>query len=65
VFRRPDAHALAAVVATLRGDVELAPLLAKARVAVDADFVVAPAGMLDVAGHGEAARSLLQDHLLG
>ena len=65
VFRRPDAHALAAVVATLRADVELAPLLAKARVAVDADFAVAPAGMLAAAGHDGAARALLQDHLLG
>ena len=51
VFRRPDGHALAAVVATLRADVELAGLLAKARVAVDADFAVAPAGMLAAAGH--------------
>ncbi|HEX5813664.1 MAG TPA: glutamate mutase L, partial [Pseudonocardia sp.] len=65
VFRRPDAHALAAVVATLLADVELAGLLAKARVAVDADFAVAPAGMLTAAGHEEAARTLLQDHLLG
>ena len=40
-------------------------LLAKVRVAVDADFVVAPAGMLTAAGHEEAARTLLQDHLLG
>jgi hypothetical protein len=65
VFRRPDAHALPAVVATLRADVELAGLLAKAQVAVDADFVVAPAGMLVAAGHDGAARTLLQDHLLG
>ena len=65
VFRRPDAHALAAVVATLQADVELAGLLAKVRVAVDADFAVAPAGMLSAAGHVEAARSLLEDHLLG
>ena len=65
VFRRPDAHALAAVVATLRADVELAGLLAKAQVAVDADFAVAPAGMLAAAGHDGAARTLLQDHLLG
>jgi uncharacterized protein (TIGR01319 family) len=65
VFRRPDAQALAAVVATLRADVELVALLAKAQVAVDADFVVTPAGMLAAAGHDEAARSLLQDHLLG
>jgi hypothetical protein len=65
VFRRPDAQALAAVVATLRADVELVAVLAKAQVAVDADFVVTPAGMLAAAGHDEAARSLLQDHLLG
>ena len=64
VFRRPDTHALAAVVATLRADVELAPLLAKAQVALDADFAVAPAGMLAAAGHRGAARGLLQDHLL-
>ena len=65
VFRRPGAHALAAVVATLRADVELTGLLAKAQVAVDADFAVAPAGMLVAAGHDAAARVLLQDHLLG
>ena len=29
------------------------------------DFAVAPAGMLSAAGHVEAARSLLEDHLLG
>ena len=51
--------------ATLRADVELAALLAKAQVAVDADFAVAPAGMLAAAGHDSAARTLLQDHLLG
>jgi uncharacterized protein (TIGR01319 family) len=65
VFRRPDAQALAAVVATLRVDVELAAVLAKAQVALDADFAVAPAGMLAAAGHEEAARVLLEDHLLG
>jgi ADP-dependent NAD(P)H-hydrate dehydratase / NAD(P)H-hydrate epimerase len=65
VFRRPDANALAALVATLRNDTVLAPLLAKARVAVDADFVVTPAGLLAAAGRTDAARALLRDHLLG
>jgi hypothetical protein len=65
VFRRPDASGLAAVVATLRHDVVLAPLLAKAEAAVDADFVVTPAGLLAAAGRTAAARSLLRDHLVG
>jgi uncharacterized protein (TIGR01319 family) len=65
VFRRPDGNGLAAVVATLRADLVLAPLLAKARVEVDADFAVAPAGLLTAAGRADAARGLLNDHLLG
>jgi ADP-dependent NAD(P)H-hydrate dehydratase / NAD(P)H-hydrate epimerase len=65
VFRRPDANGLSAVVATLRADDVLAPLLAEARVAVDADFAVTPAGLLAAAGHTDAARTLLADHLLG
>ena len=65
VFRRPDANGLAAVVATLRNDIVLAPLLAKAEVAVDADFAVTPAGLLAAAGRLAAARSLLHDHLVG
>jgi uncharacterized protein (TIGR01319 family) len=65
VFRRPDADGLSAVVATLRADDVLAPLLADARVAVDADFTVTPAGLLAAAGHTDAARTLLADHLLG
>ena len=65
VFRRPDANGLSAVVATLRADDVLAPLLADARVAVDADFTVTPAGLLAAAGHTDAARTLLADHLLG
>ncbi len=65
VFRRPDASGLAAVAATVRNDTVLAPLLATARVAVDADFAVAPAGLLAAAGRTDAARSLLHDHLLG
>ena len=65
VFRRPDANGLAAVVATVCNDTALAPLLAQARVAVDADFAVTPAGLLAAAGRTDAARSLLHDHLLG
>ncbi len=65
VFRRPEASGLAAVVATLRHDVVLAPLLAGAAAAVDADFVVTPAGLLAAAGRTAAARSLLRDHLVG
>jgi hypothetical protein len=65
VFRRPETGGLAALVATLRADTVLAPLLRKARVAVDADFTVTPAGLLAGAGHLATARTLLQDHLLG
>jgi uncharacterized protein (TIGR01319 family) len=65
VFRRPESSGLAAVVATVRADTGLAPLLTKARVAVDADFAVTPAGLLVAAGREDAARSLLHDHLLG
>ena len=65
VFRRPDANGLSAVVATLRADDVLAPLLADTRVAVDADFAVTPAGLLAAGGRTAAARSLLHDHLLG
>ena len=65
VFRRPEAGGLAALVATLRGDTVLAPLLAKARVALDTDFTVTPAGLLATAGRHAAAHALLQDHLLG
>lgn len=65
VFRRPDPNGLAAVVATVRNDTVLAPLLGEARVAVDADFAVTPAGLLATAGRTDAARALLHDHLLG
>jgi uncharacterized protein (TIGR01319 family) len=64
VFRRRDANGLAAVVATLRADPVAAPLLAGARVVVDADFAVTPAGLLAAAGQTDPARTLLHDHLL-
>ncbi len=66
VFRRPDAGRRSRRWwPRCAADAELAGLLAKAPVAVDADFAVAPAGLLAAAGHAEAARTLLQDHLLG
>ncbi|MFC5995556.1 glutamate mutase L [Pseudonocardia hispaniensis] len=65
VFRQRDPAGLAALIATLRADSMLAPVLADSRVVVDADFTVAPAGLLAEDGRGEAAEALLMDHLLG
>jgi hypothetical protein len=66
VFRQRDrAGGLAAVVATLRADPELAPVFAGAPVVVDADFAVVPAGLLAARGRTAAAETLLKDHLLG
>ncbi|MCX6462026.1 MAG: glutamate mutase L [Pseudonocardiales bacterium] len=64
VFRRSGAGP-ASVVATLRADPELAPVLDGAAVLVDSDFTVAPAGLLAARGRGAAAQALLRDHLLG
>jgi hypothetical protein len=65
VFRQRDAPGIAALVSTLQRDPVLAPALHGASVLVDADFALAPAGLL--AGHDRsaAAESLLRDHLLG
>ena len=66
VFRQRDrSGGLAAVVATLRADPVLAPALADVPVVVDADFAVAPAGLLAARGRTTAAEALLRDHLLG
>jgi len=65
VFRQRNPAGLGAVVATLRGDRELGPLIGDAPVLVDADFVVAPAGLLAARGRAVAAEALLRDHLLG
>ena len=65
VFRQRTAAGLTAVERTLRGDSELAPTFGDAPVAVDADFAVAPAGLLAANGRADAAASLLRDHLLG
>jgi ADP-dependent NAD(P)H-hydrate dehydratase / NAD(P)H-hydrate epimerase len=66
VFRQRNlAGGLAVVVATLRADPVLAPVLAGVPVVVDADFAVVPAGLLAARGRTDAAESLLRDHLLG
>ncbi|GAA2567553.1 methylaspartate mutase accessory protein GlmL [Pseudonocardia hydrocarbonoxydans] len=66
VFRqRGRANGLASVIATLRADPVLASVLADVEVVVDADFTVAPAGLLATHGRTDAAESLLRDHLLG
>jgi uncharacterized protein (TIGR01319 family) len=65
VFRQRTAAGLTAVERTLRADSELAPAFGDAPVAVDADFTVAPAGLLAANGRAEAAAALLRDHLLG
>lgn len=55
----------ASVIATLRTDPVLATVLDGAPVVVDADFTVAPAGLLAAHDRAGAAESLLRDHLLG
>ncbi|MFC4947194.1 glutamate mutase L [Pseudonocardia sp. GCM10023141] len=66
VFRQRDPWGgLAAVESTLRSDPVVAAALADVPVVVDADFTVAPAGLLAAHGRAGAAESLLRDHLLG
>ncbi|MEU7816757.1 glutamate mutase L [Pseudonocardia sp. NPDC049154] len=65
VFRQRDAAGIGAVVGTLQQDPMLAPLLASASVLVDADFALAPAGLLAAHDRCAAAEALLCDHLLG
>jgi hypothetical protein len=65
VFRQRDAAGLGAVVGTLQQDPVLAPVLASASVLVDADFALAPAGLLAAHDRCVAAEALLRDHLLG
>lgn len=64
VFRQRSGG-LGVVVSTLRSDPALAEALSGVPVVVDADFAVAPAGLLAAHGRSEAAESLLRDHLLG
>jgi uncharacterized protein (TIGR01319 family) len=66
VFRqRERPAALEAVVSTLQTDPVLADELRDVPVLVDADFTLAPAGLLTAHGRSGAAESLLRDHLLG
>jgi hypothetical protein len=65
VFRQRDAAGIGAVVGTLQQDPMLAPLLASASVLVDADFALAPAGLLAAHDRCATAEALLRDHLLG
>lgn len=65
VFRQRAPAEIAAMVATLQHDKVLAPSLRDATVVVDADFAVAPAGLLAAHDRPIAAESLLRDHLLG
>ncbi|GEL16947.1 glutamate mutase L [Pseudonocardia asaccharolytica] len=65
VFRQRDPDRLAALIATLRADSVLAPVLGTVPVVVDTDFTVAPAGLLAEDGRTAAAEALLRDHLLG
>lgn len=66
VFRqRERPGGLDVVVSTLLTDPVLGAALEGADVVVDADFAVAPAGLLAAHGRAEAAEALLRDHLLG
>ena len=67
VFRQrdPRRRARAPWSSTLRADPVLAPALDGVPILVDADFAVAPAGLLAAHGRTDAAEALLRDHLLG
>jgi hypothetical protein len=66
VFRQcAAADGLAAMVTTLQDAPELSPALVGVPVVVDADFAVAPAGLLAARGRTVAAEALLHEHLLG
>jgi uncharacterized protein (TIGR01319 family) len=63
VFRHADPEALAVVRRDLRADPVLRPVLRGATIAVDADYVLAPAGLLAGAGRPGVAAALLTAHL--
>lgn len=66
VFRRRDpSGGLAAVESTLRTDPHLRDQLDGVPMVIDADFAVAPAGLLAADGRTRAAEALLREHLLG
>jgi MutL protein len=59
VFRHADAGALAVIEKSLREDAVLRPILRHADLRVDADYVLAPAGLLAHTGAAPAADALL------
>jgi uncharacterized protein (TIGR01319 family) len=59
VFRHAEQAALTEVIKALQADPVLRPILRTARVTVDRDYVLAPAGLLAAAGHTTAASHLL------
>jgi uncharacterized protein (TIGR01319 family) len=59
VFRHADPAALTTVADLLRSDPILRPVLRRADVVVDTQYVLAPAGLLTDAGHGDIADALL------
>ncbi|WP_436492082.1 glutamate mutase L [Actinokineospora sp. HUAS TT18] len=63
VFRHASPAALVQVEETLRADPILRPVLKSARVVVDRSYVLAPAGLLADAGHGDVADRLLERSL--
>ncbi|SER83822.1 glutamate mutase L [Actinokineospora terrae] len=60
VFRHASKAAQTEVENALRADPVLRPILRTARIAVDRDYVLAPAGLLAEAGHTEVAGRLLR-----
>jgi len=59
VFRHATPEALASMTAVLRDDPVLRPILRHAAIRVDADYVLAPAGLLADSGHSGTADALL------
>ncbi len=65
VFRHAGEAGLARVEQTLRDDPVLRPVLRQARVVVDRDYALAPAGLLADAGRTATADALLTHALAG
>ncbi|MFB9904794.1 glutamate mutase L [Allokutzneria oryzae] len=63
VFRHADQSTLDTVRGVLAEDPVLRPVLRHARITVDKDYVLAPAGLLADTGRAEAADRLLRDRL--
>ncbi|MFI9385241.1 glutamate mutase L [Kutzneria sp. NPDC052558] len=62
VFRHATPERLQAIEDRLRADPVLRPVLRNAEITVDRRYVLAPAGLLADAGHGETADALLGNH---